>query len=167
MAEREPTSEAISSRNKGSKKRGLRALTAGLVLAGSLHGVALNQQQIHYEKANTSISKTLETTLDNYIPPYGVVIDFDRKREEKVLASPTDLLPKKFTSNPIYEQSRERQYRNAKERLSPTSSTREYIDFFNRFYEQEGLPEDWQKLQYGDAQVGFSINRQIMIVPRN
>lgn len=62
---------------------------------------------------------------------------------------------------PIYEQSLEKRYRDAKERLSYTSRTREYINFFNNFHSEEGLPEDWQNLQYGDMQVGFSIKGQM------
>ena len=61
----------------------------------------------------------------------------------------------------VFEQSSQEDCIRAKERLSPTSSTREYIDFFDRFYEEEGLPKDWYKLQYGDAQVGFSMKKQM------
>ncbi len=61
----------------------------------------------------------------------------------------------------VFELSREKQYKIAKERLSSTSSTRDYINFFNTFYREEGLPKDWQTLQYGDSQVGFSIKKQM------
>lgn len=65
---------------------------------------------------------------------------------------------------PVFELSREKQYKSAKEKLSLKSRTRDYIDFFNKFHTEEGLPDDWQKLQYGDTQVGFSINKQMELL---
>jgi hypothetical protein len=78
--------------------------------------------------------------------PHGnqeaIVVDFTGKREER------------------------RRVLHEEARLSLTieSPTKEYIKFFNQFYNEEGLPKDWQKLQYGENQVGFSIRGQMELL---
>jgi len=131
------------------KNKSLRTFIAGLALAGSLQAAPLNQHTVRFERPTTSISATVDSNeSNNLFPQNGVIFKFEKEKKEREHA---------FSS----EQLSEKLHQNAKEKLSPASTTREYINFFKAFHKEEGLPEDWQTLQYGDTQVGFSIKKQM------
>ncbi len=64
----------------------------------------------------------------------------------------------------IYEESHKKLHEQAKLKLSFESPTKDYVDFLNTFYKEEGLPQDWQSLQYGNIQVGFSMEGQMNLL---
>src|SRR5687768_10725644 len=59
---------------------------------------------------------------------------------------------------------RKRQHEQARSGLTFQSNTKDYINFFNTFHQEEGLPQNWQNLQYGENQVGFSMDGQMNLL---